>query len=74
MKYEFEKDLDRNELSMSVVNARRFSRAVRDALDGLELEARCYGLKNEDYYLTTKAYLERLEARLKAKTRGEEQG
>lgn len=74
MKFDFEKDIERNMLSMSVINARRFGRAVRDALDGLELEARCYGLKNEDFYLTTMAYLERLEARLKATTSGKEQG
>lgn len=67
MKYEFEKDLERNELSMSVVNARRFSRAIRDALDGLELEARCYGLKDEDYYLEAKAFLEKMAVRLEAR-------
>lgn len=71
MKYEFEKDLERNELSMSVVNARRFSRAIRDALDGLELEARCYGLKAEDYYLEAKAFLEKMAVRLEARPQEE---
>lgn len=59
-------DLEQGLLSIDVVNARRFARAVRDALRGLELDARCYGLLKEDYYLATKSYLERMEARLMA--------
>ena len=67
MKYKFEKDIERNRMSMDVVNARRFARAVREAIDGLEHEARCYGLKEEDYYLDAKVFLEDLERRLSAK-------
>lgn len=67
MKYKFEDRLEQNLLSMEVINARRFAHAVRDALAGLELEARCYGLKKEDYYLDTKEFLEKMATRLEAK-------
>lgn len=66
MKYKFERDLEKSPLPMTVVNARRFARAVEVALDGLELEARCYSLYDEDYYQDTKAFLEKMLARLKA--------
>lgn len=33
MKYEFEKSLGKTALSMDVVNARRFARAIRAAMD-----------------------------------------
>lgn len=67
MKYKFEERLEQNLLSMDVVNARRFAHAVRDALHGLDLEARCYGLYKEDFYLDTKAFLEQMATRLEAK-------
>lgn len=67
MKYEFEKALERNEMTMSIGNARRFAKAVLDALNGLEWEAVYYGLEKEDYYLDTKKFLEHMAARLEAK-------
>ena len=67
MKYQFEKSLGKTVLNMDVVNARRFARAVRAAMDGLELEARCYCLKDEDYYRDIMAYLGGMERRLTAK-------
>ena len=68
MKYEFEKTLEDNKLDMSVINARRFAKAVHTALQDLEEEARCYHVTNEDYYLETKAFLENMLSRLEAKS------
>lgn len=70
MKYEFEKALERNEMTMSVVNARRFAKAVLEARNGLEWEAVYYGFEKEDYYLDTKEFLENMVARLEAKPCG----
>ena len=66
MKYKFEDDFENNPMSMDVVNARRFARAVQAAIDGLELEARCYNLYDDDYYKDTMAFLEQMLKRLKA--------
>ena len=66
MKYNFEKDLETKPWSPSIINARRFSRAVQEALDGLALEARCYNLVQEDYYLDIKGFLEKSLERLNA--------
>ena len=66
MKYNFEKDLETKPWSPSIINARWFSRAVQAALDGLELEARCYNLFQEDYYLHIKEFLEETLERLTA--------
>lgn len=66
-KYEFEKRLEQNLLSMEVVDARRFARAVREAMDDLDREARCYGLTEADFYIDTKEFLEHMVARLEAK-------
>lgn len=71
-KYKFEERLGQNLMSMEVVDARRFARAVRDAVDNLEREAKCYGLSKEDFYLDTKAFLEQMAARLEAKTYNED--
>ena len=67
-KYKFEERLEQNLLSMDVVDARRFAKAVRDAMDDLDREARCYGLTEADFYLDTKAFLEQMATRLEAKT------
>lgn len=67
-KYKFEERLEQNLLSMEVVDARRFARAVREAMDDLEREAKCYGLTEADFYLDTKAFLEKMAVRLEAKT------
>ena len=64
--YEFEKDLQNNELSIAVVNARRFGAAVRQAMHLLEREAGCYRLYNEQYYKDTQAILEEMATRLQA--------
>lgn len=40
------------------INVPRFARSVRDALDGLALEARCYGWLDDPEYLEIKRYLE----------------
>lgn len=64
MKYKFENDLEKNQLSMAVVDARRFGKAVEEAIHGLELEIRCYGLQEEPYVLETMAFLERMANRL----------
>lgn len=66
-KYKFEERLEQNLLSMEVVDARRFARAVREAMDDLDREARCYGLTEVDFYIDTKAFLEQMVARLEAK-------
>lgn len=66
-KYKFEERLGQNLMSMDVVDARRFARAVRDAMDGLEREARCYGLTEADFYIDTKAFLEQMATRLEAR-------
>ena len=67
IKYKFERDLAKNELSMDVIDARRFGKAVKEAMDGLELEARCYCLLDEPYYRETMAFLEQMANRLTAK-------
>lgn len=72
MKYEFEKCLERNEMSVSVVDARRFGRAIRDAMRMLKLEASCYRLTKELYYLEVQAFLEQMAVRLEAPFRKEE--
>lgn len=66
-KYKFEERLEQNLISMEVVDARRFARAVRDAMDGLEREARCYGLTEMDFYLDTQEFLEKMATRLEAR-------
>lgn len=71
MKYKFENDLENNRISQEVVDARRFGKAVKEAIHGLELEARCYSLQEEPYVLETLAFLEQMEKRLTAK--GKEQ-
>ena len=65
--YRFEKDLLNNEMSVAVVNARRFGVAVRQAMDLLKREAGCYRLQNEPYYMDTQAILEEMATRLEAK-------
>lgn len=65
-KYEFEKALETNKFDMSVVNARRFAKEARTALQNLEEDARCYHLKNEDYYLDIKEFLDTMLSRLEA--------
>lgn len=67
MLYKFEQDLAKNELSMAVIDARRFAVGVRKAMRILEEEAGCYKLTNEPYYLDTQAFLERMANRLTAK-------
>ncbi len=64
--FQFEKDLSRNELSMDVINARRFAVAVRKAMDILQQEAACYHLTNEDYYQETLVSLGEMAVRLEA--------
>lgn len=69
--YKFEKDLARNEMSIDVVDARRFGKAVEEAMHGLTVEARCYGLLDEPYYQDTMAFLQSMAERLTAKSKGE---
>ena len=66
MEYDFEKSLRENKMDTSIVDARRFAQAVRAALRDLEREARCYKLTDQDYYLETKAFLEKQLTRLEA--------
>ena len=66
MKCKFETDLENNLMSMEVVDARRFGAAVREAMQSLEREAKCYKLTNKDYYLYTQAFLKRMAERLTA--------
>jgi hypothetical protein len=56
----FQQDLANNEMSIDVVNARRFAAAVQQAMRLLEQEARCYGLTDEGYYLDVQEHLERM--------------
>lgn len=67
MKYKFENDLEKNQLSMDVIDARRFGKAIKEAIHGLELEARCYALQEEPYVLETMAFLKQMASRLTAK-------
>ena len=64
--YKFEQDLAKNEMSVAVVDARRFGKAVKEAIDGLALEARCYSLLDEPYYKETMDFLEQMANRLTA--------
>ena len=63
--YKFEKDLAKNEMSMAVVDARRFGAAIRKAARLLEQEAGAYKLTDEQYYLDTQAFLELMASRLR---------
>lgn len=65
--YKFEKDLAKNEMSMAVVDARRFAVGIRKAAQLLEQEAGAYKLTDEQYYLDTQAFLEQMANRLTAK-------
>lgn len=65
--YEFEKSLQNNELSMAVIDARRFGAAVWKAMELLRNEASIYKLHNEQYYKDTQAILEEMATRLEAK-------
>ena len=67
IKYKFERDLAKNEMSIDVIDARRFGKAVKEAMHGLSVEARCYGLMYEPYYRETMAFLELMANRLTAK-------
>lgn len=64
--YKFEADLAKNEMSIAVVDARRFAVGVRKAMEILRNTAGAYRLTNEPYYLDTQAFLEQMEARLSA--------
>lgn len=64
MKYDFEKSLKENKMDISVVDARRFAVAIREAIKVLDREAACYKLTNKAYYLETKGFLEKQLARL----------
>lgn len=66
MEYDFEKSLRENKMNISVVDARRFSVAIREAIKVLDREAACYKLTNKAYYLETKEFLEKQLARLEA--------
>ena len=70
--YKFEKDIERNMMSMDVVDARRFGVAVREAMRVLEREALCYKLTNEQYYLDTQIFLRKMAERLEAPHQQEE--
>lgn len=62
--YPFEKDLAKGEMSVKVIDARRFGVAVRKAMELLRREAGCYRMTEEPYYKDVQAYLEQLAARL----------
>ena len=64
MEYDFEKSLKENKMDMSIVDARRFAVAIRDAIKVLDREAACYKLTNKAYYTDTKEFLEQQAARL----------
>lgn len=66
MEYDFEKHLKENKMDISVVNARRFAGAVREAIKVLDQSAACYKLTNKAYYIDTKEFLEQQAARLEA--------
>lgn len=68
--YKFEKDLAKNEMSIDVINARRFAAAVQQAMRLLEQEARCYGLTDEGYYLDVQEHLERTHRYLTGRMEG----
>lgn len=65
--YKFEKDLAKNEMSIDVVDARRFGAAIQKAARLLEQEAGCYKLTNEPYYQDTMTFLQKMADRLTAK-------
>lgn len=67
MKYDFEQDLEQNLMSMQVIDARRFARAIRSAMRDLKREAGCYSLTKEPYYLDVQTFLEKMATRLEAK-------
>lgn len=67
MKYDFEHDLAKNQMSMEVMDARRFARAIRSSMQDLKREAGCYKLQGEDYYEDTQSFLEKMATRLEAK-------
>lgn len=66
MQYDFEKDIENNELSMAVVNARRFGAAIRKAMATLEQDAGCYSLTREPYYADVQNFLGQMANRLEA--------
>lgn len=72
MKYKFEEYIERNEMDISVIAARRFARAVREAIGDLEREARCYHLTNEPYYIEIQEFLQQKLARLEAPLKNKE--
>ena len=65
--YQFEKDLAKNELSIDVINARRFGAAIQKAARLLEQEAGCDKLTKEPYYQDTVTFLQKMAERLTAK-------
>ena len=62
--YPFERDLAKGEVSVKVIDARRFGVAIRKAMELLRREAGCYRMTEEPYYKDVQAYLEQLAARL----------
>lgn len=64
--YKFEADLAKNEMSIDVIDARRFGAAIQKASRLLEQEAGCYKLTNKTYYLETMAFLKKMASRLTA--------
>ncbi len=67
MEYDFEKYIKENKIDASVIDARRFAQAIREAIRVLDHSAACYKLTNKAYYLETKDFLEQQLARLERK-------
>ena len=63
MEYDFEKYLRENKMDMSIIAARRFACALREAIRVLDLTAGGYSLTKKAYYIETKEFLEKQLAR-----------
>ena len=57
-----------DELSIDLIDARRFATAIREAIDCLDRSAGCYRLHEKSYYLEVKEYLEAKAKELEAPT------
>ena len=66
MEYDFEKFLREDKMELSVIDARRFAKAIRTALNSLKREGIVYNLIDKTYYIETIEFLEQQLARLEA--------
>lgn len=50
--------MEQNELSVDLIDRKRFAKAIREAMDCLDQTASCYKLTEKSYYLEVKEFLE----------------